>query len=153
MNKFILVLILLSLSVTGPSYGQTKTTQKEVFLAAYTNSKSLVASKDFLFIGELVYNGTKREKLESALNTIRLNTSKITGQLTALGDRTKIFDINGKIKRYKTLYDDKNQKISIDFVVKGHKVHIAVMPNGKALLTTSLANASSMTWLGKLVKL
>jgi hypothetical protein len=153
MKKLIVVVILFSLSITTFSYAQTKRSQKEIFQVTYKNSKALVASQHFQFVGELVYNADKREKLESNSNGIRLNKTKVSGTLKALGKADKILEINGIVKNYNASYDDDKQSISVHFLVNGNKVHIAILPSGKALITSNLANANAMTWLGKLIKL
>ncbi len=153
MNKLIIVAILFSLSVTTFSYAQTKPSQKEIFQATYETSKALIASQDYQFVGELVYNDVKREKLEPNSNAIRLNNTKVSGTLKAIGNANKSFEFAGRVKKYNAAYDDDNQSISVDFLVNGDKVHIEVMPNGKAMVTCNLKGASNMTWLGKLIKL
>jgi len=153
MKKLIVVVILFSLNITTFSYAQTKRSQKEIFQVTYKSSKDLVASRHFQFVGELVYNAAKREKLESNSNGIRLNKTKVSGTLKALGKANKRVDITGVIMNYNASYDDDKQSISVDFLVNGNKVHIDILPNGKALITSNLANANAMTWLGKLIKL
>ena len=153
MKKLIVVVILFSLNITTFSYAQTKRSQKEIFQVTYKSSKALVASQHFQFVGELVYNAEKREKLESNSNGIRLNKTKVSGTLKTLGKANKILEINGIVKNYNALYDDDKQSISVHFLVNGNRVHIDILPNGKALITSNLANANAMTWLGKLIKL
>jgi hypothetical protein len=153
MNKLIIAVILFSLSATTFSYAQTKGSQKDIFQATYETSKVLIASKDYQFVAELVYNDVKREKLEPNSNVLRLNKTKVSGTLKAIGNANKSVEFAGTVKKYNAAYDDNNQSISVDFLVNGDKVHIEVMPNGKAMVTCNLKAASAITWLGKLIKL
>ncbi|WP_296385219.1 DUF4251 domain-containing protein [Winogradskyella sp.] len=150
MRKLILLVILFSLSATTFSYAQTKTSQKEKFQTTYNSSKALVKSQAFQYIGNVVYNNKKRERLDSNTNTISINKSKASGQVKSLSNLNKTFDLDGEIEDYMVSFNDDNQRISIEFSVNQYNVFIDIKPNGNAFLTVSSGANNTISWTGRI---
>jgi SMC interacting uncharacterized protein involved in chromosome segregation len=150
-----LILLLTLVLISAPSYvgAQDVRSHKEKFETTYKRTKALVEAQTFQFVGNLVYMGGKREKLEPNLNTIRINKSKISGKVVSLSEINKTFHITGEIEQYNVSYNDNNQRISIEFIVEDNTVKININPNGQAVVTYNVEDARDMTWIGKLVKL
>jgi hypothetical protein len=147
MKKLILIVILFSLSATTYSCAQSKSAQKEKLKATYNNSKALVNTQTFHFVGELVYNNKNREKLSSDAK-ISINESSVSGKVISLSHQKKSFYLGGDIENYKTVVDDETQQISIEFSVNKHKVFIDIKPNGNAFLTISSGADNTISWTG-----
>lgn len=153
MNKLILVVVFFSLSLTTFSYAQTKTSQKEMLQATYESSKAIVKTQNFQFIGELVFNGQQRERVEGDLNTVHINKSEVSGGIKTLSESNQTIEFLGSLENYNVSYDDDNQIISIDFRLNNQALHINIKPNGKVHLTTNLNIANGLVWIGRLVKI
>jgi hypothetical protein len=147
MKKVILLVILFSLSATTYSCAQSKSAQNEKFQATYTNSKALVESHNFQFVGEVVYNNKRREKLDSDA-IISINESKVSGIVIGLTNLNESYNLDGEIENYKEVCNDDNQQISIEFNVKKLKIFIDIKPNGNAFLTVSSGPGDYISWTG-----
>jgi hypothetical protein len=147
-NLFILALIF-SLSVSTVVTAQSKKTQKETFQATYNAMKTLVKSKEFKYVGEVVFEDRKRERLNSDSNTFSVDNSNVTGLLQALGEATKVIPIKGEISNYNVNFNDDLQNISIEFSVNKMKIYIDIKANGNAFLTVEGA-VNNITQRGKL---
>ena len=152
MKKLILLAILFSISTIPSLNAQSKQTQKEQFQSTYNNMKSLVESQVFDFVGDVVFAGRTREKLNNDINTITINKSQASGSIISLKSKNKSFDLNGDVEDYQTVSDDDKQNIFIQFKVKSPTqtldVNIEIKPNGNATLTASSGTNNSITWVG-----
>ena len=151
MKKIILLALFIGLFET---YGnaQSNPSQKEQFQTTYNSMKSLVQSQVYNFVGNVVFDGRKREKLNDENNTIVINKSEISGNVISLQSRNKSFDVNGTIENYKALSNDDKQHISVQFKIKSPtqilEVQIVIKPNGNAVLTVSSNDNNSISWVG-----
>ena len=150
MKNLLLLTILLSISATTYTCAQTRVSQKEKFQATYNNSKALVKSLTFKYVGEVVYNNKQREMLDGNTNTISIDKSKVSGQVVSLRNANKTFDIEGGIENYKVSFNDDNQRISIEFSVNTYQVFIDIKPNGNAFLTVSDNIGNNISWTGRI---
>ncbi|WP_299122963.1 DUF4251 domain-containing protein [uncultured Winogradskyella sp.] len=155
MKRIILLALLFNLSATTYLSAQSKQAQKEQFQTTYNSKKSLVQTQVFSFVGEVVFDGNTREKLNEEDNTIVINKSEISGQVMALQSNNKSIDVNdGSIENYKAIFNDDDQKISIQFTVITKNVSsnfsIIVRPNGKAVLSAAQNGLENVTWIGEL---
>jgi len=154
MKKLVLLTILFSLSVSTYTCAQIKETQKEKFQITYKSSKAIVETQHYNFVGEMVYNNKKREKLSNDSNTVSINKSEISGKVISLQSENKSFGLNGAIENYKASFDDDKQNIRIQFNVKttsrNIEVFIDIKPNGNAFLTVSSGNFNTISWTGKI---
>ena len=150
MKNLLLLTILLSISATTYTCAQTRVSQKEKFQATYNNSKALVKSLTFKYVGEVVYNNKQREMLDGNTNTISIDKSKVSGQVVSLSNANKTFDIEGGIENYKVSFNDDNQRISIEFSVNTYQVFIDIKPNGNAFLTVSDNIGNNISWTGRI---
>ncbi len=150
MKSLILLVTLISLSATTFSCAQTKTSQKEKFQTAYNNSKALVETQNFQFVGEMVYTNKNREKLDSDSSTIIVGESLVSGKVISLSTVNKTFVIDGAKKNYKASFNDDKQHIAIEFSVNDYKVFIDIKPNGNAFLTVSSGLDNSISWTGSI---
>ncbi|BAO77402.1 DUF4251 domain-containing protein [Winogradskyella sp. PG-2] len=149
MKKIILLVAIFSISATTYSCAQSKSTQKEKFQSTYNNSKALVENHTYQFVGDLVYNNKRREKLgDNAI--ININKSSVSGEMVGLTNDRKSFIIDGKIEGYKNEFNDEKQHISIEFSVGERKVFIDIKPNGNAFLTVSSGPGNSISWTGRI---
>ena len=148
--KKLLLTILLSISATTYTCAQTRVSQKEKFQATYNNSKALVKSLTFKYVGEVVYNNKQREMLDGNTNTISIDKSKVSGQVVSLSNANKTFDIEGELENYKVSFNDDNQRISIEFSVNTYQVFIDIKPNGNAFLTVSDNIGNNISWTGRI---
>tara|TARA_R110002124_G_scaffold38563_3_gene122345 strand:- start:10565 stop:11020 length:456 start_codon:yes stop_codon:yes gene_type:complete len=150
MKNLLLLTILLSISATTYTCAQTRVSQKEKFQATYNNSKALVKSLTFKYVGEVVYNNKQREMLDGNTNTISIDKSKVSGQVVSLRNANKTFDIEGELENYKVSFNDDNQRISIEFSVNTYQVFIDIKPNGNAFLTVSDNIGNNISWTGRI---
>ncbi|WP_339751618.1 DUF4251 domain-containing protein [uncultured Winogradskyella sp.] len=150
MKNLLLLTILLSISATTYTCAQTRVSQKEKFQATYNNSKALVKSLTFKYVGEVVYNNKQREMLDGNTNTISIDKSKVSGQVVSLSNANKTFDIEGELENYKVSFNDDNQRISIEFSVNTYQVFIDIKPNGNAFLTVSDNIGNNISWTGRI---
>jgi hypothetical protein len=154
MKKLVLLAILFSLFASTYTCAQIKETQKEKFQSTYTSSKAIVETQHYNFVGELVYNNKKREKLSNDSNTIAIKKSEISGKVISLQSENKSFDVNGTVENYKASFDDDKQHIRIQFTVKTTtqtlEIFIDIKPNGNAFLTVSSGNYNTISWTGKI---
>lgn len=135
MKKHLVILTLIcGFAATSLSCAQSKTTQKEKFQSTYSEMKALVQSKEYKFVGEVVYNNKKREMLDGATNYIEVNQNQSSGLASTLDPKDKALNFNGKITTYNVNFDDDAQKISIEFKVDGMAFYIDIKPNGNAFL-------------------
>ena len=157
MKKLILLALFFSFSATPFVSAQSNPNQKEVFQTTYNNSKSLVETQSYQFIGEMVFFNRTREKLNTDSNTLTINSSKISGQVISVQSENRTINVTGKIENYNATFNDDKQQISIAFNVKTAteilKVTIDVKPNGNAFLNVTSGNANTISWTGKLKKL
>jgi hypothetical protein len=156
MKTFTLIAFIFSLFATTHTLAQTKENQNKLFKSNYNQSKVLVQSRDFSFVGDMVYENKTRERLNADSNTISIKTAKVSGILTALTSKNETFNFNGAIEDYKVLYDDEKQQILIQFNVKTAtqtlNVRIEVKPNTNAFLEVK-SKSSSASYVGKLKSL
>jgi len=148
MKHLVLLVILFSFSATTFCFAQTEVSQNEKFQATYNSSKALVETQTYQFIGEVVLENNKREKLDRNSNTVTVNKSQISGQIVSLSQVNKRFYFNGVIEKYQVSFNDDKQQISIEFRVNKDKVSIAIKPNGKAFLTVSSGNGINISQVG-----
>lgn len=148
MKHLVLLVILFSFSATSFCSAQTKGSQKEIFQANYNSSKALIETQTYQFVGEVVLENKKREKLDRNSNTLAVNKSQISGQLESLSQVNKRLDFKGAIEKYQVSFNDDKQQISIEFRVNQHQVSIAIKPNGKAFLTVSSDNGINISQVG-----
>jgi len=157
MKKIVLIALLFSLSVTTFLTAQSKQTQREVFATTYHNTKTLVNSQQFLYVGEMVYNNETREVLNDEINTLIINKSQVSGKVVSIKSDKKTVNVTGKIENYNVSFDDQKQEVNITFNVNtGNKtatLNIEVKPNGNAFLTVSSAGVENISWTGKLKNL
>ena len=153
MKKIILLVLLFSLSSTTYVSAQSNETHKEQFQSTYNNLKILVATQKFQFIGETIFDGQKREKLNKVDNTININDSKFSGQLRAFKSTEVILNHEEELSDFFVKTDDETQQITIKFTVNGNSLLINIRPNGKAVLTTSKTNGRQLSWIGSITKL
>jgi len=140
--------MLFSFSASTFCFAQTKTSQKEKFQANYNNLKAIVESQTYQFIGEIVLENKKREKLDRNSNTVTVNKSKSSGQIVSLSHVNKRFELNGAIEKYQISFNDDKQRISIEFSVNKYQVSIAIKPNGKAFLTVYSGHSVNISQVG-----
>ncbi|MBC2845042.1 hypothetical protein [Winogradskyella flava] len=140
MKHFSVIALLFSLVATSFSGAQTKTTQKEKFETQYNATKTLVKSKSYTYIGEVVFNDEKRELLQAETNYIDINNSDVLSIIQALGQKQPV-EVNGSIDNYSVNFDDGKQVIVITFVSNANEFLIEIKPTGKAFLTM---NASGL---------
>ena len=156
MKTFTLFTLLFSLFASTYAFAQTKEEQNKLFQATYNQSKVLIQSKDYTFVGEMVYDNKTREGLKSDFNSITIKKSRVSGALATLSSDNRTFDLNGKIEGYKVSFDDEKQQISIRFTVKTEsqplEVRIDIKPNGNAFLEVK-RKSSSASYKGKLKSL
>ena len=154
MKKLVLLAILFSLSATTYTCAQKKQTQNKKFQTTYNNSKAIVETQRYNFVGEIVYSNKNREKLSEDSSIIAINKSEILGKVISLSTDNKSFDVNGIIENYKASFDDDKQQIAIQFKVKTTTqtldVFIDIKPNGNAFLTVSSGNYNTISWTGKI---
>ena len=148
MKPLVLLVILFSFSAISFCSAQTKTSQKEIFQATYNSSKALVETQTYQFIGEVVLENKKREKLDRNSNTVTVNKSQISGQIVSLSQVNKRLYFNGVVEEYQVSFNDDKQQISIEFRVNKDEVSIAIKPNGKAFLTVSSGNGINISQVG-----
>lgn len=148
MKHLVLLVMLFSFSATTFCFAQTEASQKEKFQATYNSLKALVETQTYQFIGEVVLENKKREKLDRNSNTLAVNKSQISGQLVSLSQVNKRFELNGAIEKYQVSFSDDKQQISIEFRVNKDQVSIAIKPNGKAFLTVSSGNGINISQVG-----
>ena len=153
MKTFTLFTLLFSLFTTTCSFAQTKEAQNKLFQDTYNQSKVLVQSQDYTFVGDMVYKNKTRERLKADFNSITIKKTEVSGALATLSSENRTFDLNGTIEDYKVLFDDDKQQISIQFNVKSEfqtlEVRIEVKPNGNAFLVVK-GKSSSASYTGKL---
>lgn len=153
MKKFTLFTVLFSLCAISYSTAQVKEKQQAQFETTYNQSKAIVQSQDYSFVGEMVYEDKTRERLNSESNTIVIQKSQVSGTLASLTSEGEIFNLNGSIQDYKVSFSDDTQEISIQFKVKSEsnfsEVQIDVKPNGNAFLEFKSLN-SSASYTGKI---
>lgn len=154
MKKLILLFLLVSVSSSHFSNAQAKDSEKKKFQATYNNSKVIAQSQNFNFIGETVFNGEKRERLNSNINTIKINKDEISGSITAFESTNYMLTLTGAIENYKISFDDEKQLVAITFKVKTEaqflEVKIDIKPNGNAILTTPSGNYNNISWIGRI---
>ena len=154
MKKLILLAILFSFLPTTYNFAQTKEIQKVKFQDNYQKAKELVKTRHFSFVGEMVYNNKKRERLNSDSNTIVINKSEVSGSVISLISDNKTFDVTGTIVNYKTSFDDDKEQISITINIKTSTqmldMFIDIKSEGNAFLTVSTGNYNTISWTGKL---
>ncbi|WP_299109916.1 DUF4251 domain-containing protein [uncultured Winogradskyella sp.] len=154
MKKLILLAFIFSLSATTYVSAQTKQSQKEVFAPIYQNSKSIVKSESFLYVGNMVLEDRTREKLSDDSNQLVISDSKMSGELVSIKSKNKTINVSGDISDYNVNFNDDKQEISISFSVKSASetvsVNIEVKPSGNAFLTASSGNDTLIYWTGKI---
>ena len=150
MKKLVLLATIFSISIVTSSFAQSKVSQKEKFQSIYDTTKTLVETQVYQFIGEVVYNNKKREKLDSNSNSISINKSTASGYLTALSSENKSFKISGSIDNYKISFKDEKQQIYIEFNVGDDTFYIDIKPNGNAFLTIKNSDKSTASYVGRL---
>ena len=154
MKKIVVLALVFGFSMTSLLNAQNQQTQKEQFEKNYQSLKSLVKTQDFNFVGEVVFDGSTREKLDNKTNTISINDSEIAGKMISLKSVGKTIDVNGSIENYKAIFDDDAQYIFMEFNAKSATQSldftIEIKPNGKATLTVLSVNDDSITWVGYL---
>ena len=154
MKKLILIVFIFSISASTCVVAQTKQSQKEAFASLYQNSKIIVESQSFVYVGNMVLENRTREKLSDNSNQLVINNSKMSGEITSLKSENKTINVTGDISDYKVVFNDEKQEISINFTVKSTNgiasVNIEVKPNGNAFLTASTGNGTSIYWTGTL---
>ena len=152
MKKIILLALLFSFAINIHVSAQSKETRKAQFQSTYNSTKSLVNSQVYNFIGDVVFDGSTREKLNSDSNTIVINKSNITGKLTALQSKKNALDVNGAIENYTVTSNDDKQQVLVQFKVvtaaQTLDANIQVKPNGNAVLRVSSNNGDIITWVG-----
>ncbi len=157
MKKLVLIALLFSLSATTFVTAQSKQTQREVFATTYHNTKALINSQQFLYVGEMVYNNETREVLNDEINTLIINKSEVSGKVVSIKSDKKTVNVTGKIENYNVSFNDQKQEVNISFNVNtGNKratLNIEVKPNGNAFLTVSSAGVENISWTGKLKNL
>lgn len=154
MKKLIFLAFIFSLSVSTYVSAQTKQSQKEVFASMYQNSKIIVESESFVYLGHMVLEDRTREKLSDDTNQLVINDSKMLGELVSIKSENKTINVTGDIKDYKVVFNDEKQEISINFNIttasETVSINIEVKPNGNAFLTASSSNGTLINWTGKL---
>ncbi|WP_299519068.1 DUF4251 domain-containing protein [Winogradskyella sp.] len=149
MKRLILLTIFLGFSSVVTSYAQSKVSQKEKFEATYNKIKAIVQSKDYQFVGEMVYHNKKRERLEVNSNTVTVDRNNVSGKVSSLSSKRTTIEVDGRMKNYNVNFDDDSQQISIEFTSDNVGFYIDVKPNGNAFLTAKRAN-SEITQVGKI---
>lgn len=157
MKKLVLIALLFSLSATTIVTAQSKQTQKEVFASTYHNTKTLVNTQQFLYVGEMVYNNETREVLNDEIKTLTIDKSEVSGKVISVRSDKKTINVTGKIEDYMASFDDQKQEVNISFNVKTESatvtINIEIKPNGNAFLTVSSAGNEKISWTGKLKSL
>jgi len=152
MKKIILLALLFSFTVNIHVSAQSKETRKAQFQSTCNSTKSLVNSQVYNFIGDVVFDGSTREKLNSDSNTIVINKSNITGKLTALQSKKNTLDVNGAIEDYTVTSNDDKQQVLVQFKVvtaaQTLDANIQIKPNGNAVLRVSSNSGDIITWVG-----
>lgn len=141
MKKLILLAVLFSLSTSLNA--QEKPEQKAKFQTTYNNSKVLVETQQYQFVGDWIFYESKREKLESNSSTISINKSNISGQLVGVTE-----NLNRTINDYHVSFDDENQRISITFNIKSHTIALDIKPNGNTFLTVVSNKGNKISYRG-----
>lgn len=149
MKNLIMLALIFSISASTAVYAQSKPTQKETFQATYNTMKALVQSKDYKYVGEVVFEDRKRERLSGDVNTLSIDNSNATGLLQALGESDKVYPIKGEISNYNVNFNDDLQTISIEFNVNKKTIYIDIKANGNAFLTVE-DGVNKITQRGKL---
>ena len=152
MKKFSLLCLLFCLSASTLNFAQTKTTQSETFQVTYDATKALVASKNYQFIANLIYDDNKRAQLDEALNKVSVSSAKISGVLETFQKADRTHSFKGNMTSYGHFFDDEKQEILIKITNEGYKLDIEIKPNGKAFLTLSGTGSSELMYIGKLQK-
>ncbi len=148
MKKIILLALVFSLSVVNTSNAQSKSDYKEKLQGTYDAMKTIVKSKDFKYIGEVVFENTKRERVNAEANTLMVNQAKSSGNLSGLDSKTKV-ELDGKISNYNVNFNDDSQTIHIEYGINKMKILIDIKANGNAFLTLE-GGANNITQRGKL---
>ncbi|MFC0605672.1 DUF4251 domain-containing protein [Winogradskyella pulchriflava] len=149
MKHIIILALLFSFSATTFVDAQSKTTQKEQFQSTYNTIKALVKSKNFEFVGEVVFSDAGRKRVDGDTNSLSINESKGIGSLSMLSSDTETVKIDGDISNYNVNFNDDMQNIAIQFSVNKMTVYIDIKPNGNAILTVE-TGVNKITQLGKL---
>ncbi|WP_299113410.1 hypothetical protein [uncultured Winogradskyella sp.] len=151
MKNLIILTFIFSLSASTFVSAQSKPTQKETFQGTYNAMKALVKSKKFKYVGEVVFEGFERERLnnEDESNCLTIEDSKATGLIFDLGEDDRATLIMDKIINYSVNFNDDLQNISIAFAVNKIKILIDIKPNGNAFLTIK-NGIKDITQMGKL---
>ncbi|WP_299128646.1 DUF4251 domain-containing protein [uncultured Winogradskyella sp.] len=149
MKRIAILIFLVFVSASTYSCAQ-KMTQKEKFQSTYDTAKRLVLSKDYKFVGEVVYSNKNRETLEPNTNFIDIKQDNATVNLNKLRSKDN-HKLKDTITDYKVDLDDEKQTIAISFKINDNEFYIDVKPNGNAFLT--LKNGLDYTsQVGKIVK-
>lgn len=150
MKKLIVLVMVFCFAITLSSYAQQSVSQKDKFEATYNHSKALAKSQNYVFTGEWIYDGKKREQLNGSTNKITINKSNSSGTLNLFSKENKTIALNGAIKNYKVVYGDKNQRVSISFNIKKTNVAIEIAMNGNAFLKIIFNDGTTISYAGKL---
>jgi len=157
MKKLIVLFALFVGSLAVTSCAQTKEVQMDKFQSTYNALKGLVETKNYEFIGEVVYNNKKREVFEDDSNSFKINKSEVSGKITSLSTDAKVFNVNGTIKDYKVSFNDNKQQIAIQFRVisdnQNFDVYLDIKSNGKTFITYKFSAESMISQVGKLQSL
>src|SRR5690554_5788457 len=98
MRKLILLSLLFCLSATVYVSAQSKPTQKELLEPTYNNSKTLINTGKYQFVGDAVYNDVTREMLDKAINSLSINKSEASGEIVSLSTEKKNIKVKGAIE-------------------------------------------------------
>ncbi|GGW63534.1 hypothetical protein DFQ11_102237 [Winogradskyella epiphytica] len=152
MKKLVLLTLLISLSAVSFVTGQTKQSQEEMFQATYNNSKSLVISKQFQFISEAVFNDEKRQLVDGKTNRLKFNKAKVSGKLASFSSFDKTVNLDGRLKNYKSSFNDAKYEILILFNIGTDEYQIKINKIGKAFLSLNSGN-NNITQLGRIERI
>ncbi|MUU77130.1 DUF4251 domain-containing protein [Winogradskyella endarachnes] len=153
MKKLISLVFILSISATTFVCAQGKKSQKDMFESTYQNSKELVSSKKFVYQGDLVLGEGTRESLTEN-NQLKIDGAEVSGNISAPTSENKTINLEGDIEDYSVNFKDQIQQISINFNANTDSglvsVNIEVKPNGKAFLTLTKEDDTTVKWTGSL---
>lgn len=166
--KKLVVLIALFTFVINPIIGQSKNEKKaakaEKALQEYSAMKSLINSGDFEFIGDWANSQSgKRINLMSNPTSLKMENKEVDGYLPFFGTSrggggayggNGAIEFKGSPEGYAVEFDDKKQRASIKFSIKGtnssekHDIIMTVFGSGSSTVNITSTNRSVMNYTG-----
>lgn len=149
MKHVVLFVLSIGLFITNYNCAPTKEAKKEKSQSYYKEVKDLIKTKDYKFVGDVVYNNKRRLLLEANSNTISIQQSKVFGQANSIDKTKKPLELKGVITDYKVNFNDDLQEISIEFSLEEKNFYIDIKPNGNAFLAIKYG-VNNITQVGKI---